>query len=132
MSLLIIIIWIWFVAFIILGETCKLMPFFEKGIAAWIAAAILMLLLGISGGLSFIAKFILSIPKAFKFLEDWSAGALIASIIGLLIITMAIVKIEKYFKKKAGIAQAQMQGMNVGTKLGFLARMKDFLGLAGN
>lgn len=127
LSLLIIIILFALITFIIIGETCKLIPILE-GSFSWLIAGIIMILIGVSGGLNYMASTVLSISEAFKFLSSWSTGALIATIALLVVITLIVVKLDKYLKEKNQIAQAQIQGIKAGTNLGFMARMKDFMG----
>jgi len=127
-SLLIILIWIWFVAFVMIANACKLMPFFEKGIVAWIAALIIMFLIGFSGGLNLSAQFILGIGNIFKIFKDWSAGSLIFGVILLLVVLLIISKIEKKMAKQRKIEEGKIASTELGITLGFWSRVKKGFG----
>ena len=127
LSFLIMLIGVWLILLIIMGEACKLFPFSENKIATWAVALIITLIMGASGGITIVATAILSVSETLKFLKDWSAGALAFGLIALVLILFFVSKIEKWMKNKSEIEKANTESTEIGIKLGFMGNFKKML-----
>lgn len=123
-SLLVVLIVLWILGFIFLANIIGLTPFFHGG-TKWPAAALIVILFALSGALRSIANFALNVGNVFKFLEDWSAGALVFVIVLAIIIALIVEKLFKILKEHLEISEAHQEGLEAGVELGFLKRMRE-------
>lgn len=119
----IIIILIWLMMLIFLKNIIILTPFF-KGITSWIGAIIINLLIALSGGMNFLTRIFLETGSIFKFLEEWTTGALIFSIILVIIIFLVLGKAMKFIKRKEEIMKAEEESTKIGVNLGFMGNLR--------
>lgn len=129
-SFAIMIILIWLMMLIFLRNILILTPFFKGGIS-WVAAIVVNLLIALSGGMRLLTKLFLETGSIFKFLEEWTTGALIFSIILLIIIFMVLKKAIRFIKMKEESMEAEDEGRKVGIQIGFLKSMREWFKLGG-
>ena len=118
-SAVIILLAIWFVLFIIITNTLKLMHFFKGGIA-WLIGAIVTILIALSGAIKGTAGLILAVGDSFGFIGKWSAGALMFALLVVLIIGFIGSKILKKISDYIEIEEARTEGEKTGENLSLL------------
>lgn len=122
-SFAIMIILIWLMMLIFLRNVLILTPFFKGGIS-WLMAIVVNLLIALSGGMRFLTKAFLETGSIFKFLEEWTTGALIFSIILAIIIFLILGKAMKFIKRKEEIMKAEEESTKIGVNLGFIGNLR--------
>ena len=123
LSSAIMILLIWVMMLIFLRNIMILTPFFKGGIS-WLMAIVVNLLIALSGGMNFLTKVFLETGSIFKFLEEWTTGALIFSIILVIILFLVLGKAMKFIKKKEEIMEAEEESTKIGVNLGFMGNLR--------
>ncbi len=124
MNLMISIIVFMFIIFLILGDAFGLIT--SNRLIKWLGALGVTILLGMTKGIKETILFYFGITDSIKALGNWSTGALTFLIIILIIIFILIGKIEKRLRKEREIEQSNMDGIKIGTELGFLSKMRQY------
>jgi|SRR3989344_990246 len=109
----VILIALWVIIFIFLHSIIILIPFFNKG-TSWIGGFIVMLLMGISGGLVLIAKFVLSLSNLFGVLKGWALLSFAISLIILIGLFFLISKGMKMLGLSERVEEMRVVGRNIG------------------
>jgi large-conductance mechanosensitive channel len=110
---LVILIVLWFFAFLIIKNLLEIVPFFGKGWKSWIGGIIATLLTSISGGITQGGFLILGIADSIKWL-DKSGGAKFAFVVlFLVIIGYAILFLLKMLKNKIDVEKAKETGASI-------------------
>ena len=112
-----------------LKNILALTPFF-KGKISWLMAIAVNLLIALSGGLRLLKKAFLETGSIFKFLEEWTTGALIFAIILVILIFLILGKAMKFIKTKEEKIEAEEEGRKIGTQIGFLKSMREWFGFS--
>lgn len=127
LSFAIMILLIWIMMLIFLRNIMILTPFFKGGMS-WLMAIVVNLLIALSGGMKFLTKVFLETGSIFKFLEEWTTGALIASIILVIIIFLVLGKAMKFIRRKEEIMKAEEESTKLGVNLGFIGNLRKMFG----
>lgn len=126
-TLLVATICLWLFFFIILAETLEFTPFFN-GKLRWVGAALITILIAVTGTIETIVLSLLSFGTNLWFFEKWSAGALTFTVVLLLIVVWFISRVLKWAKNYQEAFKAQKEGSELGAHLGFLYRFKEMFG----
>ncbi len=118
---------VWLFLFIILAEILEFTPFFN-GKLRWVGAALITILIAVTGVVESTVLFLFSLGSDIWFFEKWSAGALTFTIVLLLIVVWFISKLLKWAKNYQETFKAQKEGSELGKNLGFLYRFKEMFG----
>jgi len=114
---------IWIMMLIFLRNIMILTPFFKGGMS-WLMAIVVNLLIALSGGMKLLTKLFLETGSIFKFLEEWTTGALIFSIILVIVIFLILGKAMKFIKRKEEIMKAEEESTKLGVNLGFIGNLR--------
>ncbi len=126
-TLLVATICVWLFFFIILAEILEFTPFFN-GKLRWVGAALLTILIAVTGAIENTVLSLFSLGTNLWFFEKWSAGALTFTIILLLIVAWFISRLLKWAKNYQEAFKAQKEGSELGKNLGFLYKFKEMFG----
>ena len=124
-SLLIVILVIWFFSWLLFANVLKLTPFFRNW-TAWPAALGVTALIALSGAMKNIALFLLNAGDSFEWLAKISAGALLLIVVVVIAAAVILLKILKKLSEKLELEQARDEGRNIGVSLGFIKSMKEW------
>ncbi len=124
LSKLIILISIWIILFLFTIEVIRTMHMFKETIV-WLMAFTLTIIFGVTGTVKSLSDFFFGFTSFFKFLEEWELGKVSSFFIIIIIISILIKRfIIQPIENKAKKSQAQQEGMEVGTELGFLSSLR--------
>ena len=115
---------IWIILWIIIARILQLISLF-RGAIAWLISFATTTLIGLSGVTGTLGRLALSFGQEFKFLEQWSAGALLVTIILIILIGFILAKLLSYFQRKIELEEAEHAGTEMGKTMGMLNRMKE-------
>jgi hypothetical protein len=112
---------LWILSFLIIQTVAGSIDFLE-GFKSWAVSAIVVCIASISGSIKGAAFFFFSIGDILNFLEGWSLGKLVLSLILLGIIFGALMVFLKYLKEQSILQNAEQKGSEAGTQLKILKR----------
>lgn len=111
-QLFVILIAAWIIIFLLLESFVKLMPFFE-GWKTWVVSFVIMLLIGSSGGLQYLAGFLIWFSSFFGLLKGLELLGLILSLLALFILYIFLGKLAKILSDKSKIEENEIIGVNI-------------------
>jgi|WetSurMetagenome_2_1015567.scaffolds.fasta_scaffold192044_2 hypothetical protein len=111
-QVLIISIAVWLFLLIFLHSLLDIMPFFS-GWKSWLGGVLVMILIGISGGLTLAIQVLMDFSHIFGALSKNSILSLIFSLIFIAIVSFIMMKLSHFIKSKWGIEENEIIGRNV-------------------
>ncbi len=100
---------------LIIASILQYTPFLNGKITRWISAVIITMLISISGAVKQMAIFFLDLGNFFNIFKEWSALALLFSIVIVILLSYGASKLIKIIGKKAGLDKADYEGKNLNT-----------------
>jgi hypothetical protein len=99
---------------------------FQEGNIKWAIAFVLSTTIAITGVYNTAAVLLLNAGQSFKFLEETSSGTLLFWIIIIVSVLLITKKITKKLQKEKELAEAEIEGREIGTSLGFMKSMRSW------
>lgn len=120
---------LWTFVFLITANILELTPLFDRA-TRWIGAACITIIGAMSGILQSVTFFLFSIGQGISFIDKWSAGALLFSLVILVALGIIVSKITKNAREHREITESKEEGLKKGVILGFMARMREGFNLS--